>query len=197
MLEESHEFCVNRELRVIYVHNIGGEYSINWQTSSRLIKNLDVLESESHKPITIKIIASDGGDLADGLAMYSAIKKSPCRTHIIGYGTICSAATIIMQAGDKRSLMKESEFMFHHGTVWLDQTSLAARSTIQSNTRHNKMMLDIYADRCKHGPFFTEKKYSQSRVKSYLENKMKSEGDCWLTVSQSLDMGFIDEIIGA
>jgi ATP-dependent protease ClpP protease subunit len=195
IIEDPHDFGLNRSLRTIYLHHLGGENSINWQTSSRLIKNLDILESDGRKPITIKMITSDGGDLADGFAMYSAIKNSPCRTHIIGYGAVCSAATIIMQAANKRSLTRESEFMIHHGSVWLDQTSIAARSTIQSSTRYNKIMLDIYASRCKDGPFFTERKYSQSRVKSYLENKMKSEGDCWITAEQSLDMGFIDEII--
>ena len=194
-MEDPHEFGINSSLRIIYLHHLGGDDSISWRTSSRLIKNIDILEAENHRPITIKMIASDGGDLADGLAIYSAIKNSPCYIQIIGYGAVCSAATIIMQAADRRSLMRESEFMFHHGSIWLEQTSLAARSTIQSNTRHNKMMLDIYVGRCKDGPFFKERQYSPSRVKSYLENKMKSEGDCWVTAEQALDMGFIDEII--
>ena len=194
-MEDIHEFGVNTSLRTIYLHHLGGDESINWRTSSRLIKNIDLLEAINHKPITIKMIASDGGDLGEGLSMYSAIKHSSCKIHIIGYGCVCSAATIVMQAADKRSLMRDSEFMFHHGSIWLDQTSLAARATIQSSTRYNKMMLDIYAGRCKDGPFFKERKYSPSRIKSYLENKMRSEGDCWLTVEQSLDMGFIDEII--
>lgn len=196
MLEDPHEFGLNRELRTIYLHHLGGENSINWQTSSRLIKNMDILEADNRKMITIKMIASDGGDLCDGLAMYSAIKNSPCKVHIIGYGGICSAATIIMQAAHKRSLMKESEFMFHHGSVWLEQSSLAARSTIQSNTRHNKMMLNIYAERCKDGPFFIERKYSLSRIKTYLENKMRSEGDVFITAQEAVDMGFADEVIG-
>ena len=93
--------------------------------------------------------------------------------------------------------MKESEFMFHHGSVWLEQSSLAARSTIQSNTRHNKMMLNIYAERCKDGPFFVERKYSLSRIKTYLENKMRSEGDVFITAQEAVDMGFADEVIGA
>ncbi len=194
-LEEIHEFGLDIHNRTIYLHHLGGEESINWRTSSRLIKNLDILESESSEMITIKIIASDGGDLADGLAMYSAVKNSPCYIYMVSYGMICSSATIIMQAADERVMMKESEFMFHHGSVWLDQTSLAARSTIQSNTRHNKMMLDIYADRCQEGSFFKERKYSKSRVRSYLENKMKSEGDVWLTTSESVEMGFIDSVI--
>jgi len=194
-LEETHEFGLDIYNRVIYLHHLGGDDSINWRTSSRLIKNLDILENENSEMITIKIIASDGGDLADGLAMYSAIKNSPCYIYMVGYGMICSSATIIMQAADERVMMKESEFMFHHGSVWLDQTSLAARSTIHSNTRHNKMMLDIYAERCQEGGFFKERNYSKSRVRAYLENKMKSEGDVWLTTSESVDMGFIDSVI--
>ena len=190
-----HEFCVDKKNRVIYLHHLGGDESINWRTSSLFIKNLDFLESINKKPIIVKVIASDGGDLADGLAIYSAIKNSKCHIHMIGYGYVCSAATIFMQAAHKRSMMRDAEWMFHHGSVWLEQTTLAARSTIQSNTRHNKTMLSIYAERCINGPFFKDRKYSPSRVRSYLENKMRSEGDVWLTSEQALDMGFIDEII--
>jgi ATP-dependent protease ClpP protease subunit len=194
-LESAHEFGIDREHRVIYFHHLGGDDSINWRTSSRFIKNLDVLEHDNNEAITIRLIASDGGDLADGLAIYSAIKNSPCHIHIIGYGYVCSAATIFMQAADYRSLMRESEFMVHHGSIWLDQTSLAARSTMRSNVRHNKMMLDIYAARCVNGEFFKARKYSVSRTRSYIDTKIKTESDWWLTSEDAVDMGFADEVI--
>ena len=194
-IADIHDFGLDREHRTIYFHHLGGDDSINWRTSSRFIKNLDVLEHDNNEAITIRLIASDGGDLADGLAIYSAIKNSPCYIHIIGYGYVCSAATIFMQAADYRSLMRESEFMVHHGSIWLDQTSLAARSTMRSNARHNKMMLDIYAGRCVGGEFFKTRKYSLSRVRSYLDTKIKNEADWWMTTEDAVDMGFADEVI--
>jgi ATP-dependent protease ClpP protease subunit len=55
-------------------------------------------------------------------------------------------------------------------------------------------MLDIYAERCQDGLFFTERKYSKSRVRSYLDTKMKNEGDVWLTAAEAVNMGFADEV---
>jgi ATP-dependent protease ClpP protease subunit len=55
-------------------------------------------------------------------------------------------------------------------------------------------MLDIYAERCQNGEFFKERKYSKSRVRSYLDTKMKNEGDVWLTAAEAVNMGFADEV---
>lgn len=193
--EAIHEYGIDVPNRIIYLHHLGGDNSIGWQTSSRFIKNLDYLESLSKKPILIKIIASDGGDLADGIAMYSAIKRSQCVITMIGYGIVCSAATIIMQAADKRILTSECEFMFHHGSISFEQSTLAAKSIIKSSNRSNKLMLKIYAEKCVNGPFFKERGYSLSRVKNYLETKMKNEGDVFLTSEEAVEMGFADEVI--
>lgn len=194
MLADIHEFGLDVKNRVIYLHHCGGEDSINWQTSSRFVKNLDILVSANKKPITIKLLGSDGGDLSDGLIMYSAIKKCPCQITLYGYGYICSAATILMQAADRRLLSTESEFMIHHGSIYIEQSSIAARSTIQSNVRNNKLMLAIYSDRCMGGKFFKERGYSLSRVKKYLDNKIKNEGDVWLTAHEAVEFGFADDV---
>ncbi len=193
-MSDIHDFGLDVKNRTIYVHHLGGEDSINWQSSSQLVKNLDILTKLNTKPITIKILGSDGGDLSDGLVMYSAIKKCPCHITLYGYGFICSAATIFMQAADKRYLSTESEFMIHHGSIYIEQSSIAAKSTIQSNVRNNRLMLSIYSERCIDGKFFKERKYSLSRVRKYLDNKIKNEGDVWLTAEEAVELGFADDV---
>lgn len=179
--------------RTIYLHKLESDNSIDFDTSAQFIKSLDQL-SKIKKPITIKIISCDGGELSDGLAIYAAIRLCGCHTTIIGYGFICSAGTIIMQAGDKRILTAESEFMIHRGIV-SSEYALNAKSTIESNRRLNKRMMDIYAARCQYGSFFTDRSYSLARTKTYLDTKIKNEGDVWLTPEDALEYGFIDAII--
>ena len=190
---DQHEFGINVKRRIIYLHNLGGEHSIDWKTSAQFIKNLDTL-SASKNLITVKLISSDGGDLSDGLAIYSAIRTSPTPIRMIGYGFICSSATLIMQAARERLLSRESEFMVHRGTVASEHT-LNARSTVKSNHRINKRMLDIYAERCMHGSFFKSRNYSLSKTRSYLDTKIKNDGDIWLTPEEALELGFIDGIV--
>jgi ATP-dependent protease ClpP protease subunit len=189
---EEYEFGLNKKDRIIYLHNMGGENSVDYKMSSQFIKNMDILASVK-KPITIKLISCEGGELSDALAIYSAIRLSGCKTTIIGYGFICSSGTLIMQGATKRILTKESEFMIHRGVVSSEHT-LNARSTVKSNHRINKRMLDIYADRCMHGSFFTERSYSFSKTRSYLDTKIKNDGDVWLTPEEALELGFIDGI---
>jgi ATP-dependent protease ClpP protease subunit len=193
-MSDIHDHGLDLKNRIIYIHHLGGEDSINWQTSSQFVKNLDILTNANNKPITIKLLGSDGGDLSDGLIIYSAIKRCQCHVTLYGYGYICSAATIFMQAADKRYLSTESEFMIHHGSIYIEQSSIAARSAIQSNIRNNKLMLSIYSERCVNGNFFKERKYSLSRVRKYLDNKIKNEGDVWLIAQEAVDLGFADDV---
>jgi len=191
-----HDFDVSIENRLIYLFNDDGDDgSISPKTAVRFIKNLDILESSSSEPITVKLITSYGGDWWSGLAIYSAIKNSPCYITAIGYGSVCSASTIILQAADTRLLVRHTDFMFHGGSVSLDQSALSAKATIRNSERGTKTMLDIYADRCQYGPFFSERGYSLAKVRGYLNTKMKNVGDVWLTCDEAVEMGFVDGII--
>ncbi len=194
-IADIHDFGIDTKNRVIYINALD-DNDVDFKMSAILIRNLDILASISSSPITLKMLGSDGGDWSHGLAMYSAIKDCPCHITAIGYGRICSAMTIVLQGADKRILHKYTDFMLHSGSISLDQTSLSARSTLRWNNYSNKVMLDIYAYRCKDGSFFQERGYSQSRVRTYLDTKMKNEGDVWLTAIEAVSMGFADEVSG-
>jgi ATP-dependent protease ClpP protease subunit len=194
-VDEIHDFGIDVKNRTIYLNTLD-DSDVDYKMSTQFIKNIDILSNQSAMPITVKILGSDGGDWSHGMAMYSAIKTSQCQINAYAYGRICSAMTVILQAADNRFLHKYTDFMLHSGSISLDQTSLSARSTLKWNNYSTKVMLDIYASRCKDGVFFTDRAYSQSRVRTYLDTKMKNEGDVWLTAQEAVDMGFADEVYG-
>jgi ATP-dependent protease ClpP protease subunit len=46
-----------------------------------------------------------------------------------------------------------------------------------------------------HGSFFKSRNYSLSKTRSYLDTKIKNDGDIWLTPEEALELGFIDGIV--
>ena len=66
---------------------------------------LDILESKSLEPITIRI-NSGGGDVDAAAAIVARMIESKCEIHTVGYGEVSSAATLILAAGDHRSIFQ-------------------------------------------------------------------------------------------
>lgn len=77
------------------------------------IKGIHLLERNS-EPITI-VMNNPGGDFFHGLAIYDAIKCSPCHCTIKVYGHAMSMGSLILQAADKRVIMPNARFMIHYG----------------------------------------------------------------------------------
>lgn len=73
---------------------------------------LTLLENHSKKQVTIKI-NSPGGSVYDALAIIGRMKASPCKITTEGYGSVMSAATVILAAGEKRRMSRYSMFMWH------------------------------------------------------------------------------------
>ena len=91
------------------------EGGVDYRMVDVLIKNLDILEDISDKPIIVKM-NNVGGDYYHGTAIYDRIKECNCFVTIKVYGHAMSMGAIILQAADERIMMPESTFMIHEGT---------------------------------------------------------------------------------
>lgn len=76
---------------------------------------ISYLESISSNKITL-VINSGGGDVYEALAIVGRIKSSKCKIDTEGYGSVMSAATLILAAGYKRKISKYAVFMYHEGS---------------------------------------------------------------------------------
>jgi ATP-dependent protease ClpP protease subunit len=110
-INNCHELGVNEATRTIYIDNPEG---INHSVAMKFIKNINFLESINKNPITV-VLASDGGNNADGFIIYDAIKASPCMVTVKVVGYACSMGHTILQAADDRVLTPNSFVMFHAG----------------------------------------------------------------------------------
>lgn len=92
---------------------------INGTIDMKMLKHVDaclgLLEHQNSKHITIKL-SSLGGECYSALAIVSVLKKSKCKVHIEAHGAIMSAATLILAAGDKRSISRYASFMLHESS---------------------------------------------------------------------------------
>lgn len=197
-LDEIHDYNINVSQRIIYLGQKDlHDDPIGHNSSISLIKNLDYLNGINRKPITIKGINITGGDVGHGLAMYGAIKNSKSKVNIECYGFTASFGSILLQAASEggRSISQYSDFMIHFGSIAFDGDMLSAESAASSNKLWRAKMLGIYAERCLKGNFFSKRKYSLSRIKGYLNLKVRNSSDWYMTPDECLDYGFIDKII--
>lgn len=147
--------------------------------TERLIKGLALLETKPEEPIKI-YLNSPGGDLYQGLAIYDAIKRSPCFIEIIATGQCMSAASIILQAADKRILTKSCTVMIHDGQDAISGHPSDVKRWADFGQQINKLMYEAYAEKSK-------------KPVSYW--KKKCEKDYILTSEQALNEGLADEVI--
>lgn len=95
--------------------NIIGD--IDESTYAKFVEELDGLnEIQEDDDLTIEL-SSHGGDAMVALAFHDRIRQIKGDVTIHGFGIIASAAVIILAAGDRRIMSKNSWAMVHEDTV--------------------------------------------------------------------------------
>lgn len=197
-LENLHNYNIDEKNRTIFLSSegetAGEENGIDYEVTIKFQKNLYLLNSINHEPITIHMLCI-GGDTDYGMGIYDLIKSSPSKITIIANSYCCSMATIILQSASNRIIMPNIEFMVHYGRITSQNGDLAL---IQNNydywTRKNKTMLDIYAERCKDSQFYKEHKMNHDKMVKFLDKKLKENHDWTLTAEEVIYYGFADKI---
>lgn len=107
-------------------------------------------------------------------------------------------ASIVLQAADTRLLMPNGSLMIHGASVTLNNYSAhALKSYLRMLGYSEEFMLNLFAEKCAGGPFFKERGYNVSKVKTYLKRKIIDNTDWYLDASEALNLGMIDGIIGS
>lgn len=197
-LDIIHDHNINVKDRIIYVGQKDiHDDPIGYHTSMDFIKNLDYLNTINTKKIKVVCINVTGGDVGHGLAMYGAVKNSKSKVDIECYGFTASFGSIFLQSAAEggRSISQYSDFMIHFGSIVFDGDMLSAESAASSNKLWRAKMLGIYAERCLKGEFFKSRKYSLSRIKGYINLKVRNSSDWYMTPDECLDYGLVDKII--
>lgn len=148
--------------------------------AASVIAQIKLLEKDPTKPITF-IVNSPGGSISDGLAIYDAMRSSPCQITTIGLGIQASMGSVIFVAGDRRILADHGEPLVHEGS---GGTGRAVPTELEIGRAHHERVVDslktVYQDHT-------------GLTKEFWGMVLKR--DTWFTAQQALEIGFAHEIL--
>jgi ATP-dependent protease ClpP protease subunit len=198
VIYDIHTFCIDVPSRELYLHSNYGcdEEGVEHSMATRFIKNLHILENTGTEPVLVHM-QTPGGDWTHGMAMFDAVRFSLLPIAFVAYSEASSMSGILLQSADIRVVAPNCEFMIHHGSISLEEHSMAAKSAVEMNAKYCRKMLEIFARRAVRGPFFKKKKYTETEVIAFIDSKVKEKVDWYLSsVEEALYYGFCDGILG-
>jgi len=173
-LKYAFEYGVNLQARTIQL--VGEIDGSKFELIDSALTELDTI---NHKQITLRI-NSEGGSVGDALAIVGRINS--CKSRIIteGYGSIMSAATIILAAGFKRRISKHSWFMHHESAYDLSGRHSEVKDMVKQRDREENQWAEIMAG-------LTNKDKGFWRKHGIYK-------DSYFTAEELLKLGVVDEV---
>jgi ATP-dependent Clp protease protease subunit len=168
--------------RIIYIFD-----DIDEVMAEHVVKGLSFL-SKTDGPITI-MINSLGGSVSDMFAIYDAMQACENEITTIGIGEICSAAGLLLAAGDRRLASPNAIFMAH--TVMGGYNEDEELYTAQAQIKATAMVWKMWA-KCM-------EKHTNHSEKYWLKDLGNTVRELWLTTDQMKmpKHGIIDGVWGA
>ena len=136
-------------------------------------------------------ISSSGGSIIEGMAISEMIALYSGRTTTRGIGIVASAATIILMAGKRKEMTKNSFFMMHNSWGGVEGNVFELEKTIELLRMFDEQMAAIYTAQLES----KGKLIGGSKEKTLDEVKKMMAAETWLTAEEALEMGFIDMIV--
>lgn len=131
--------------------------------------------------ITLRI-ASEGGAVTDGLAMYNTLMRHPARILVEIDGVAASSATLPAMAGDRIRIAEDGMVMIHNPWVPNGGTSDELRKKADTLDKLEGTIRSIYTKRT-------------GKSDDDIDVMMASE--TWMTSDEALEHGFVDEVTRA
>lgn len=134
-----------QEDRTIGIYDVIGE---DWWTGGGFTaKRMSAaLRSLGKGPVTVAI-NSPGGDMFEGLAMYSMLREHPGEVTVKVMGIAASAASIIAMAGDRVQIARAGFLMIHNCWLLAAGNRHELREIADQLEPFDQAMADVYADR--------------------------------------------------
>ncbi len=198
LISEIHNHHINHLNREIYLHghiDADEEPGVDYRMATSFVKNLHILCLQNNQNILVHM-HTIGGNWSDGMAIFNAIKLCASPVVILGYAQASSMSGIVFQSADKRVLMPDCEIMIHHGSIAVEDTTMAVKSAVDQNEKSCRRMLQIFSERAIHGEYFKERNYSIRRAMTFIDQKIRQAGDWYLSAEEAVYYGFADGILG-
>lgn len=124
-------------------------------------------------------INSYGGEVAEGLAIYNALKRHKAKvvTHCDGFA--CSIASVIFMAGDERVMNESSLLMIHNAWTWCEGNADQLRKQADDLEKITQASVVAYK---------AHSTLSEEEIKDLLDK------ETWLLPNEALEYGFATDI---
>ena len=155
---------------------------VNDRMSTIVQAQLMFLNSIGSDDITLHI-DTPGGSVKSGLGIVDVMDYIGCDIKTINTGMAASMGSILLGAGTKgkRSSLRFSKTMLHQSSGGAVGNIQDARISMKEWEKTNDILFDLLGEYCNKDP------------KKVMEDSTR---DKWLTASEALDYGIIDEVIG-
>ena len=128
-------------------------------------------------------INSYGGEVAEALAIFNALRRHPAQVVTYCDGFACSAASVIFMAGEMRIMNHASLLMIHNASSGTYGTAKAMRKAADDLDIVTSASVTAYLDQC-------GDKIDRETLLEMMDN------ETWLTPEQAVAYGFATEIDG-
>lgn len=157
--------------------NIYGDItSWPWQegdtSAANLSQQLDALSDVSKINVFIN---SYGGEVAEGLAIYNALKRHKAKVVTVCDGFACSIASVIFMAGDERIMNESSLLMIHNAWTWGEGNADQLRKMAEDLDKITEASIAAYK---------AHSNLSEEEIKALLD------AETWILPSEALEYGF-------
>ena len=142
----------------------------------RDIANLDV------DKIVVNI-NSLGGFVDDGLAIHDVLAAHPAEIETRVIGMTASAATVIAQAGSKRTMSENALYLIHHAWGLVIGNAMDMLSAAQDMEMGDSRMVNIYVKR-------------SGKSEEEIRELMSANGGHgkWISAEEAMEYGLIDQV---
>lgn len=149
------------------------ESDVSSYTLSKEIEGLDV--------DTINVyINSYGGEVAEGLAIYTALKRHKAKIKTFCDGFAASIASVIFMAGDERIMSNASLLFIHNAWTIAEGNANDFRKQAEDLDKITQASINAYMNHVN---------ITEEELKEMLDN------ETWITPQDALNMGFATAIV--
>lgn len=173
-------FSLEKEKNVATLNIYGDITSCPWCESdvsaANLSKQIDALGDVSQIDVYIN---SYGGEVAEGLAIYNALKRHKAKIRTVCDGFACSIASVIFMAGDERAMNDASLLMIHNAWTYAAGNAEILRKQADDLEKITQASVEAYK---------AHSNLSEDEIKSLMD------AETWILPTEAVEYGFATEI---
>lgn len=148
--------------------------------SDLIIAQLLHLASENHTAEITMYINSPGGSVTAALAIYDVMRYISVPVHTICIGQACSAASLILCAGDKRMIMENARILLHQPSGGISGQAEDMKRGVHEILKLSEIIEKIY---------LRHTKIPKDDLMNILDRDTIIRGD------EAIKLGLVDEIV--